>query len=111
MSSQEAIDQMNQNWTSVAPMAFSFDKDYYSNTSKAWAAAKIKEHYLGEKLVGNDTLLNLANAYTDSTFMYTSKRTALSHGKHAPVYLAMLAFKGIWSQSFGFGFSELISKN
>lgn len=111
LNNPEAVDEMNRNWHDSASKAFLIDNESYSNASKLWATAKIREHYFGTKLVGNDTLLNLTDAYSDATFIYTAKKTALAHGKYAPVYTTLLAFKGIWSQSFAYGFHELISKN
>lgn len=106
----DAVDAMNNDWDNVASAAFLFDKESYSNASKLWVARKVREHYFGSKLVGNDTLLNLTDAYSDSTFIHRAKKTALAHAKFAPVYTAVLAFKGIWSQSFDMGFREVISK-
>lgn len=99
---------MNAEWDSVAQEAFLINKSSYSNESKLWATTKIREYYFGSKLVGNDTLLNLANAYTDATFSHRERETALMHAKHAPVYITMLGFKGIWSHSFEYGFSQVI---
>lgn len=107
---KEALDEMNNNWDSVAQDAFIIDKESYSNASKLWATTKIREHYFGSRLVGNETLINLTNAYTDALFMYTAKKTALAHAKYAPVYTTMLTFKGIWSQTFPYGFTQVLGK-
>lgn len=111
LSTPGGADAMNNNWDAVARTAFSIDKPSYSEASKLWATRKLREHYFGSQLVGMDTLLNLANLYSDAGFIYGAKKTALLHAKYAPVYTTMLGFKGIWSVSFEYGFTEIISKH
>lgn len=106
----EAAEQMNNNWDTVAAVACVLDKQSYSNESKRWATTKLREYYFGSKLVGNDTLLNLTDFYSDCGFTQSSRKTVLTHAKYAPVYTALLSFKGIWSQTFDMGFKTVLGK-
>lgn len=108
LSSNELTDSFNNDWDETIAVALCIDKESYSEQAIHWATQQLREHYFGTRLVGRDTLINLTNIYTDATFAHRTRRTALIHGKYAPVYTSVLAFKGIWSQTFAMGFKEIL---
>ncbi|CAL8104261.1 unnamed protein product [Orchesella dallaii] len=108
LASPEVVDAFNNDWVNTAAKAFLFDKVYYKQSAKTWAARRLRKFYFGTRPVGQDTLMNFVNIYSDSQFIHRSRKTALTHAKYAPVYASVLSFKGIWSQAFGYGFRDIL---
>ena len=84
---------MNQDWYRIAPLTFSYratalQRDAVSN--------QIKSYYFGSEDIGDKTMNNLTNLYSDRNYCHCSRVGAMLHKKFnegSPVYLYLFSYK------------------
>lgn len=111
MKEESLRTMINENWLEMAPTIFLYDDPKYPKPTKDKISTRISKYYFNLKNVSIDTFQNLTNVFSDSTFIHGVRNAALLHAKYAPVYAGVLAYRGIWSQIFNLGYTEVLGKS
>ncbi|ODM94707.1 Esterase FE4 [Orchesella cincta] len=81
----ELVKNLNENWSEYA-----VDLLGVKNMTKE-ELGSIKTFYFGDKLIGNETFVNLTNIVSDRAFAHCSYLSAAMHGEQSDTYLYYLS--------------------
>jgi hypothetical protein len=72
------------------------------NDTKNEVASKIWNFYLGNKTVGMDSLYEIVDLFSDTSFYKPMEETALEFGKSLPLYLYLYSHRGEFGVAQGY---------
>ncbi|CAL8073942.1 unnamed protein product [Orchesella dallaii] len=91
LASRKVTENIWQNWNKWIPLMLDYDPTRYDIS---W---KIKQYYFSQlagKPIGDSAIANFTAMYSDRVYFLDSKRAAMLHAKHAPVYLYFYSYPG-----------------
>lgn len=92
MKEPELVVELNNNWTSIAPVMFIFHNRFQYTPNMASASYKIREYYFRDHPVSPGTEQRLTDSFSDRFFIHGVHHAIKAHADYAPVYPYLMTF-------------------
>jgi carboxylesterase type B len=100
IESQKFLNELNENWESIAPYLLDFN-DTIPHNQHAQTAIKSRKHYLGENPINLENVQSLVRMVSDRIFKSDAGKSARMQAKvnKSPVYFYYFSYRGAHSIS------------